>query len=208
MNIFFTAERCVDSCNIELPIELKNGQHPIKYHTIKEYSLLQNGAVSDDQVMQYAFISSSEDARLGQWETALESAEGDDVRWFKGKINELQHQAYLVNQLLQIAPSVDSSKVRQWCAGDPLSLTLSQRWMIYASWKRKAMTLIEETIRVIEIKYRRIVKQLEEIRAKESAEICSSLDVVGITTTGAAKQRGFLDHLQCKIGTTSTFSYL
>ena len=193
----------MDCGDIELPSEAKDGQ-PIKHQTIKNYSLLQ-----ENKVMDYAFISSSEDApRLGQLKTALESAEGDDVSWLQWHINELLKQANLVSQLLLIAPTVDDNQIHQWCAGHLNSLTFTQRWMMYASWKRKATIQIEESSQVIEKHYRRLFNQMKEIRAKESAEICSSLDVVGITTTGAAKHRGFLDHLKCKIGTTSTFSYL
>ena len=190
----------MDCGDIELPSEAKDGQ-PIKHQTIKNYSLLQ-----ENKVMEYAFISSSEDAsRLGQLKTALESAEGDDVSWLQWHINELLNQANLVSQLLQIAPTVDDNQIHQWCAGHLNSLTFAQRWMMYASWKRKATIQIEESSQVIEKHYRRLVNQMEEIRAKESAEICSSLDVVGITTTGAAKQRGFLDHLKSKIGTFQHF---
>ncbi|EFX71347.1 hypothetical protein DAPPUDRAFT_129702 [Daphnia pulex] len=42
-------------------------------------------------------------------------------------------------------------------------------------------------------------KKLKDVRNLESAEICQKADIVGLTTTGAAKQRALLNHLKPKI---------
>jgi hypothetical protein len=193
----FIAERFVDTGDNELP--LRSTKHAIKNQTVRNY-FVQLGGDLEEEDLNYAFITSKEDERIGQWKSELEFAEGDDVTWLQSEINNLEKRASLVNQLLENAPTVADDKINQWCSGHLNSLTLTQRWMIYASWKRKALVVIEKGSRELEIKYRQLVKRLEVLRAQENAEVCSRLDVVGITTTGAAKQRGFLDRLSAKIG--------
>jgi hypothetical protein len=152
--------------------------------------------------MKFAFISSTEDPRIPQWTNDMKSAEGDDVKWIKWQINGLKTQSSLIHQLLQVVPMMRDDQLREWCDRDFSldSIPLPQRWMIYVSWKRRAHRLFDEASCRLEKKYHELVLRLQEVRARESAEVCSRVHVVGITTTGAAKQRGFLDHLKAKIG--------
>ena len=187
----------MDTGGNELPF--RSTKQSIKNETVRQY-FVPSGADLEGESLHYAFVTSTEDEQIGQCKSALENAEGDDVTWYYEEINRLEKRASLVSQLLENAPTVDDDKINQWCSGHLNSLTLTQRWILYASWKRKAIALIEEGSRKLEKKYRDFVKRLEVLRAQESAEVCSQLDVVGITTTGAAKQRGFLDRLRAKIG--------
>ena len=52
----------------------------------------------------------------------------------------------------------------------------------------------------IEESFQQLTKRLKDVRHLESAEICKKSAIVGFTTTGAAKQRALLNHLNPKIG--------
>ena len=151
--------------------------------------------------MKFVFVSSTEDPMIGQLKKDLESTEGEDSDWIKWRINELKTQSSLINQLLQTVPSMRAHQLREWLEKPLESIPLPQRWMIYIAWKRITNSLLDETSRMLERKYHELVKRLQDARAVESAEVCGKVHVVGITTTGAAKQRGFLNRLKSKIGT-------
>jgi hypothetical protein len=78
---------------------------------------------------------------------------------------------------------------------------------MYNSWKEKALEIQEERAAQLEKLYFENANQLKDVRNLESAEICQNADIVGLTTTGAAKQRALLNHLKPKIGIIS-FSML
>ena len=190
-------ERFIDTDDMEPLVNVSTERS----RTAKRIVLPQGRKLEKD-AMKFAFISSTEDPRIRQWMNDMKSAEGDDVKWIKWQVNELKTQSSLIHQLLQVVPTMRHDQLREWCERDFTldSIPLPQRWMIYASWKRKAHFLLEETSCRLEKKYHELVLRLQEVRARESAEVCARVHVVGITTTGAAKQRGFLDHLKAKIG--------
>jgi hypothetical protein len=71
---------------------------------------------------------------------------------------------------------------------------------MYNSWKVKALEIQEERAAQLEKLYFENANKLKDVRNLESAEICQKADIVGLTTTGAAKQRALLNHLKPKIG--------
>jgi hypothetical protein len=50
--------------------------------------------------------------------------------------------------------------------------------------------------------------EIKDIETIETAEIIRNAHVVGITTTGAAKNRALLEHLKSKIGILLPFLFL
>ena len=79
--------------------------------------------------------------------------------------------------------------------------------MMYNSWKVKALEVLEKEAAQLEKFYFENANRLKDARNLESAEICQKADIVGLTTTGAARHRALLNHLKPKIGKIS-FSIL
>jgi hypothetical protein len=116
------------------------------------------------------------------------------------QIQELQNQVFFLRQLLQGVPTLDEKQLNELYQYDLLQIPLLQRWMMYNSWKVKALEIQEERAAQLEKLYFENANRLKDVRNLESAEICENADIVGLTTTGAARQRALLNHLKPKIG--------
>ena len=82
------------------------------------------------------------------------------------------------------------------------TLDLIQRWNLYYHWKSVMAEVLEKEIIVWEAACNSLSSELKDIETIECAEIIRNVDIIGITTTGAAKHRGLLEHLKSKIGNT------
>lgn len=81
------------------------------------------------------------------------------------------------------------------------------RWQEYLSWRTKVVEVLEERIGHLEVAIRAQANVVREVETTQTAEIIRSADVVGITTSGAAKQKPMLEHLKCKIGNNLNINF-
>jgi len=105
-----------------------------------------------------------------------------------------------IRKLLEIAPHVDTRHLARLETQDLNRMPYSDRWMLYASWRKQVLDLMEQKENFLDAQYAILVQERKDIETFESAEVCRTADIVGITTTGAAKQRALLEHLKPKIG--------
>ena len=75
-----------------------------------------------------------------------------------------------------------------------------ERWMLFDQWKRVYREIIEQDVRESTEKYQAQIKEYNELKGKALAALCRTADVIGMTTTGAAKNRSLLESLGAKIG--------
>ncbi len=137
---------------------------------------------------------------IKKFQYSLDTVEGEDAEWMALQIRELQNQMFFLRQLLQGVPTLDEKQLNELYQYDLMQIPLLQRWMMYNSWKVKALEIQEERAAQLEKLYFENANKLKDVRNLESAEICENADIVGLTTTGAARQRALLNHLKPKIG--------
>lgn len=159
--------------------------------------------LNNNPSVKFAYKSREIEDELTRMRKALETVEGEDEEWFKGKIEELEVRLALVHQLLKVVPQVDQKQLKNWYERDLLEIPLPDRWMMYNSWKSRALAIQGKRASSIEKKYVKKAEELKDVRSLESADVCEKADVVGLTTTGAAKQRVLLNHIKPKIGRPS-----
>jgi hypothetical protein len=155
---------------------------------------------SDHCFVEFGFRFSETETRIKKFQESLETVEGEDAEWVALQIRELQNQMIFLRQLLQGVPTLDEKQLNELYQYDLLQIPLLQRWMMYNSWKVKALEIQEERAAQLEKLYFENANKLKDVRNLESAEICQKADIVGLTTTGAARQRALLNHLKPKIG--------
>ncbi len=155
---------------------------------------------NDHCFVEFGFRFSETETRIKKFKESLETVEGEDAEWVALQIRELQNQMIFLRQLLQGVPTLDEKQLNELYQYDLLQIPLLQRWMMYNSWKVKALEIQEERAAQLEKLYFENANKLKDVRNLESAEICQKADIVGLTTTGAAKQRALLNHLKPKIG--------
>jgi hypothetical protein len=139
-----------------------------------------------------------------QQESEELEVKGEQLNWYHLNIATLQKQLEMIEKVLQVALMMDTSDhVDLQLLMDRenlLSLDHVQRWKLYSHWKSSVAEVLNKEIGVWESACNSLANELKDIETIEVAEIIRGVDVIGITTTGAAKHRGLLEHLKSKIG--------
>ena len=73
------------------------------------------------------------------------------------------------------------------------------RWLLYFSWVRKYRTEVLKCIARQEEEYRRIYREFEEIKEMSDIEMLRKKEVIGMTTTSAARLQSTLRALKCRV---------
>ena len=133
-----------------------------------------------------------------------EELEGEAVNLCHLNIATLQQHMEKIEKVLQVALIMDTNghgDLQLLMDRENLqSLDLVQRWKLYSHWKSLMVEILDKEIGIWEVACASLANELKDIETIEVAEIIRDVDVVGITTTGAAKHRGLLEHLKSKIG--------
>ncbi|XP_073443904.1 NFX1-type zinc finger-containing protein 1-like isoform X1 [Dendrobates tinctorius] len=82
---------------------------------------------------------------------------------------------------------------------DLFQLSLKKRWEVYRCWRSKYLCDIRNQIFTVENLYQIVVNRMTELRNQEDLLILQEADIIGMTTTGAAKFRRLLQNVQPKI---------
>lgn len=126
--------------------------------------------------------------------------QGDDVEWTEWMVQDMQARLNAISRLISMLPKKNPDKLLAGCGGDLLRLTCVERWMLYLSWKVKYVEKLEHEIGRLEEECHRQALTVKDIRTMETAALIREADIVGITTTGAAKHRALLEPLKARIG--------
>ena len=80
------------------------------------------------------------------------------------------------------------------------SLPVKKRWQLFSHWRRQYRDAVRESLKRLEESYKNDITKYKELKGQSLAVLCRGASVVGMTTTGAAKNRKMLEALRCKIG--------
>lgn len=154
---------------------------------------------------QFAFSTESLDERIAEWMELLENLEDRDLESAKLSIEDIYTLKRLLEELIAILPTVDVHVFNQLIEKEFAQLTSLERWKIYSFLRSSAIEKLEDKICAIQALHKQQENEMKDVETIENAEIIRGAHVVGITTTGAAKQRALLERLQSKIGKRSHF---
>ena len=118
--------------------------------------------------------------------------------------NQLQRMQLIRDYLLSMPSAEDEDDFGMALeyveASEILSLPLNLRWLMYCNWKKRLQNIVSQELRDAEVEYEARIKEYNELKGLALAALCRTADVIGMTTTGAAKNRLLLESLNAKIG--------
>ena len=117
--------------------------------------------------------------------------------------NQMEQMNLIREQLLAMPNEIEFVS-----ADKILTLPLTKRWMLFAQWKRAYQEIIQQDLRDFEKEYEDKIVKYNELKGQALAALCRTADIIGMTTTGAAKNRLLLESLKAKIGNWVSFSLL
>ena len=93
--------------------------------------------------------------------------------------------------------SMDDDEAQQ--VGDITSLSMNDRWRLYNFWEEQRYQYLLMMNRERVNRYSELCRQVTELRQQEDRHILEKADVVGMTSTGAAKYQHILHKIKPKI---------
>ena len=158
-------------------------------------------AMENEREIQYAFCTLSLNQKINFLEESLCELEGDDIELVQFQIAEIKHQKELFQEILEILPTVETKEYKQLIEKDLGRLSYVERWKLYSYWRAETLDILAAEVNSLNVRVLQQKNELNDVETLETAEMVRQVDVVGITTTGAAKNKALLEHLKSKIGT-------
>ena len=150
-----------------------------------------------DSEIRFVFVAESLQNEIQRLINERKGLENEDIYWADSTIADLQFRLDAVMKLL--ATPFDRINFNFQCA-DPMQMDPVGRWKIYSIWKQRAVKALQDKVNDLEARCRLQVDKVKDVDTLATAELIQGADIVGITTTGAAKQRALLASLKSKIG--------
>jgi hypothetical protein len=94
----------------------------------------------------------------------------------------------------------DSPKVNPIIIDDIHLIPAEQRWILYYNWVQRIVSGYKNILTPIWYEYNELCKKLDENRLTQTIHLLDGIYVIGLTTTGAVKNKDLLEHLKPPIG--------
>ena len=143
-----------------------------------------------------------DDAEYVPWTQADEEPKDIEEKIFANfAIDQMERMQYIRDLLLSMP--YDTCHMEDFSANQIMTMPISQRWMLFAQWKRIYQEIVNQDLRDTQKDYEEKIKEYNQLKGEALAALCRTADVIGMTTTGAAKNRLLLESLKAKIGKSS-----
>lgn len=121
------------------------------------------------------------------------------IHELRKKIRIATNRYYCLKKQLD-NPEINEGKYKQFLLKDFRTLKLEQRWILYWYWIKMLRDQIIDELHATQEEYKYKCQQFEEYKQMEDLHVVRKANVVGMTTTGAARLRLLLSALQPTIG--------
>lgn len=138
-----------------------------------------------------------------------EQVDNDERNLIDFANNQLQRMQLIRDQLLTMPYSEDELMAVQLLEPSEMrNLPHNLRWLLFVHWKKCWQKDVSQELRDAEADYEAQIKEYNNLKGLALASLCRTADVIGLTTTGAAKNRLLLESLNARIGKLCSFMYL
>jgi hypothetical protein len=153
--------------------------------------------------LKFAISTAMLDQEMNSLMEVLDQLDAGDFEAAQSRISELQQEKLLLSEILEILPKVDIDDYKQLIEKDFGRLSYVERWKVYSYWRAETSEILAAEVNSLNVQVLQQTNEMKDVETIETAEIIREAHVVGITTTGAAKNRALLEHLKSKIGSIS-----
>lgn len=167
---------------------------------VSDFSDDYGGLNDSDLSFSFAFTVSNFKHVKRELEFLLPQLEDDDVAIVARQMKETAWLIESFPKAMEATLPMDRNGQALFCSKDFHRILITDRWKMYAYWKNEVQTRLAQKLLEKEKLYRQAENELKDVDTLDTAEMIRDFDIVGITTTAAAKQRALLEHLKPKIG--------
>jgi len=94
----------------------------------------------------------------------------------------------------------DNTEIKPIIIDDIHLIPAIQRWVLYYNWVHRIVNSYKDILIPIWCEYNELCKKLDENRLSQTMNLLNDIYVIGLTTTGAVKNKDLLEHLKPPIG--------
>jgi AAA domain len=118
------------------------------------------------------------------------------------ELRKLENVMELLKEKMENAQPCDKNQARNWSQNKDM-LSLENRWRLYKHWCGNVERTLQQEIVDFQREIASLQKQIGELQEVEDLEILRGAEVVGLTTSGAARLHGLMKELGAEIGKKS-----
>jgi hypothetical protein len=118
------------------------------------------------------------------------------------ELRKLEKVIASLKEKLENTQPADKNQAKNWIRNKDM-LSLENRWSLYMHWCKKVEATLLQEIVDFQKDIASLQKQMGELQEVEDLEILRGADVVGLTTSGAARLHGLMKDLGAEIGEKS-----
>ncbi|XP_068677009.1 NFX1-type zinc finger-containing protein 1-like [Montipora foliosa] len=181
------------------PLEAENEDNDDNPHVLYEANVMQDQRTLDDDDIR-VFSSKSVGKSMEQLKVVnpfVFIGEGDD-EWQIQRAHRLKRKLKrIVNEELSKKDFMSDEEAKM--VTNVWNLKLSDRWSLYRRWAMDVRKRYRFTISYLHYEFEWGVQRLKEAKTMQDLDILERADVIGMTTTGAAKYRKLLQSLKPRI---------
>lgn len=166
------------------------------FHPYPVDKMLKNYKLDDVQFTQYCLVSDHIKHCLS--ELTEQVAEGSEYHSLisKQKLTMLKKFYEYFEYML----TFDNPEINPIVVDDIHLIPSDHRWVLYYKWVQRIVNNYKNNLIPIWNEYNELCKNLDENRLKQTMNLLDDIYVIGLTTTGAVKNKDLLENLKSPIG--------
>lgn len=166
------------------------------FHPYPVDKLLKNHKLGDVQSSQHCLIL--DDIKKHVSELTEQIAEGSEYHSLKIKQELTMLKKF--SEYYEYMLALDNPDINPIIVDDIHLIPADQRWVLYYIWVQRIIDNYRNILIPIWSEYNELCKKLDDNRVAQTMDLLNGVHVIGLTTTGAVKNKDLLEHLKPPIG--------
>lgn len=166
------------------------------FHPYPIDKMLKNNKLCNIQSTQHCLVIDDIKQRLS--ELTEQVTEGSEYHSLKVKQELTMLKKF--HEYFEYMLTFDSPDVNPVVVDNIHLIPAIQRWVLYYSWVNKIVNNYKNNITPIWCEYNKLCKKYDENRLAQTMSLLDGIYVIGLTTTGAVKNKDLLEQLKPPIG--------
>lgn len=166
------------------------------FHPYPVDEMFKTHKLDDTQSTRYCLVSDQIKQRIS--ELTEQVAEGSEYHSLKSKQKLTMLKKF--NEYFEYMLTFNNPEINPIIVDDIHLIPSDQRWILYNTWVHRIVNNYKNTLIPIWNEYNKLCKKLDENRLNQTINLLDDVYVIGLTTTGAVKNKDLLELLKPPIG--------
>lgn len=173
------------------------------FHPFPVDKMLKNYKLNNEQTSQHCLVL--DDIKHGLSILTEQVTEGSEYHSLKIKQQLTMLKKF--DEYFKLMLTFDYPEINPFIIDDIHLIPADQRWALYYSWVHSIVNDNKNTLTPTWLEHNELCKKLDDNRLAQTINYLEGMYVIGLTTTGAVKNKDLLEHLRPPIGKYIIYLY-